>query len=63
MQLSCNVLWCVQSMLAIMKLVAAIMHLGNVKFKSQVQRKLGCDVDGCAVTTKPALEVACPPVS
>jgi len=47
-----------ESMLAIMKLVAAIMHLGNVKFKSQVQRKLGCDVDGCAVTTKPALEAA-----
>ena len=50
-----------QSLTAIMKLVAAIMHIGNIKFKPQVQRKLGCDVDGCAVSTKPALEVRLPP--
>ena len=44
--------------LAIFKLVAAIMHLGNVKFKAQVQRKGGCDVDGCAVVQKGPLEAA-----
>lgn len=39
------------------------MHLGNVKFKAQVQRKLGCDVDGCAVVNKTALEVRLPGAS
>jgi len=40
------------------KVIAAIMHLGNVKFKAQVLRRQGSDIDGCKVVDAKHLEAA-----
>jgi myosin heavy subunit len=40
------------------KILAAIMHIGNVKFKAQVLRRQGSDIDGCKVVDNKHLEAA-----
>ena len=42
----------------IFKVVAAILHLGNVKFKAQVLRRQGSDIDGCKVVDAKPMEAA-----
>jgi len=44
--------------LALWKVVAAIMHLGNVKFKAQTLRRSGSDLDGCKVVDAKPLDAA-----
>jgi len=38
--------------------VAAILHLGNVKFKAQVLRRQGSDLDGCKIVDAKPMEAA-----
>ncbi len=47
-----------QRALDLWKLLAAIMHLGNIKFKPQVLRRQGSDIDGCKVVDSKPLEAA-----
>jgi myosin heavy subunit len=39
-------------------MLAAIMHIGNVKFKAQVLRRQGSDIDGCKVIDMKHLDAA-----
>ena len=43
---------------SIFKVVAAILHLGNLKFKAQVLRRQGSDIDGCKVVDAKPMEAA-----
>ena len=44
--------------MSLWKMLAAIMHLGNVKFKACVLRRQGSDLDGCKVVDPKPLEAA-----